>query len=346
MHSSSFNRVAALGALALLASTSVPAAAATTPGATLTIASAIALDLSKQTVTLPLHRASVNGATQWYIITDSSQREDAKHRGVNFAPALAEVGANCATCVADLDHRTAPDFSPDRTYNGGTAGFPPVAAKPGATASSTYSPFVHIGDAIVNAPVVATGDDAFDVKTHANTQERVVAIDVKAKTVTLLLARGFFDGKPIVYLSTEASDAGASAIERATFVPSLAKAQGGKIPILALANGSDQGFAYVAKSGHLADDATAANSGTLGSSLNVITNFPVGQTAGAYTPLWDANIGVWTPAAIAAGEAKRISSAATFYAHAQEHHITAPDGKSFGPVGIVVNCPVVALLDK
>ena len=345
MHSTRPNRLA-LGALVHLIGGSIVPAGAATPGATLTLKSAIALDVASQTVTLPLHRASVAGAAQWYIVTDSSVSNDAKRRGVNFAPTLGEVGTNCTTCVADLDHRSAPDFSPERVYDGGSAGFPPIVAKPGATASATYSPFVRVGSAVINAPIIATGDGPFDVTTHSNTQERVLAIDTKANTVTLLLARGFFAGKSILYLSTEASDAGAAAIERATFVPSLAKAQNAKIPILALANGADQGFAFAAKSGHLANDATAENSANLLASLNIITSFPIGATAAAYTPLWDANIGSWSAAAIGGGEAKRLKSAADVYAHAAEHHITSPDGKAFGPVGIVVNCPVIALLDS
>ncbi len=135
----------------------------------------------------------------------------------------------------------APAFGPKRSYVASATGFPPTSAMPGATAGSGYTPFLKIGSAIVNAPIVATGNGPFDVRTHADTEDRVVAIDTVKKTVTLALVKGFFDGKRVVYLSTEASDPGAATVERATYVPAL-KARAGIVPIDVVANGSRQGL--------------------------------------------------------------------------------------------------------
>ena len=85
-------------------------------------------------------------------------------------------------------------------------------------------------DIVYNAPIVATGDGPFDFIHHTNTQDHVVAIDttpdydIDGPEVTMALAHGFDSGKPILYLSTEASDAMAATLERATFVPLLANA--------------------------------------------------------------------------------------------------------------------------
>ncbi len=104
-----------------------------------------------------------------------------------------------------------------------------------------------------NAPIVAVGDGPFDVDRHSNTAQRVLALDPSAGTVTLLPANGFADGKRVFYISTEASDPGAAAIERATYVPGLAQSSAtARLPIYVVANGPTgtgnaqaQGLAFV-----------------------------------------------------------------------------------------------------
>lgn len=130
----------------------------------------------------------------------------------------------------------------------------------------------------MNAPIVATGDEPFDVTTHDDTEDRA-------------LAKGFLGGKRVDY-STEASNAGAAAIERATFVPAL-KPKSGTVPIDVIANGEKQGLSSVALRGSLAQDATAANVASLGSAMNVLATVPAGATAAAYSPLWDVRVGAW-----------------------------------------------------
>lgn len=57
---------------------------------------------------------------------------------------------------------------------------------------------------------------------HTNTQDHVVALDPTpdynedGPEVTMALAHGFDSGRPILYLSTEASDPMAATLERAT----------------------------------------------------------------------------------------------------------------------------------
>lgn len=338
-----------------LAASLAPASAAPLPASHLVLKSALSADPVSNIAVLPLHKGSAGGKTVWYIITDSSDKADAAARGVVFAPLLAAVGAvqNGSEKSGSIAFAGAPNFSDARTFVPGSTGFPPAKAAPGATGGATYSPFVRLASNVVlNAPIVATGDGPFDVTTHTNTQDRVLAIDPVAKSVSLLLVHGFVSGKEVLYISTEASDAGAATIERATFVPSLGKAVA-SIPILVFANGQTgadnaqaQGLAHAALDTHLNEDASKANAATLASPRNVLTAFPTGTSAARYTPLWDANVGVWSAAAIAAKKNTLQTNATNVYAAADAKELTSPDGKPFGPAGFVVNCPVIAYVDE
>jgi len=219
---------------------------------------------------------------------------------------------------------------------------------------AAYSPFVTLSDGTtLNAPIVATGA-ASDTTTHADTGDRVLAISPDKKTVTILLAQGFFNGSHVVYLSTEASDPGVASIERATYVKSLdSSAASSETPIVALANGQTgasnpqaQGLAHLALDGNLSHDATLSNASSDGSPLNVLATFNAGPSAPAYTPLWAASVGLWSPAGIAAHRNVRLTSLPDVFVAAAKGDVTAPDGKAFGPSGFVVNCPIVGYVDK
>ncbi|MBV8584072.1 MAG: hypothetical protein JO241_08760, partial [Candidatus Eremiobacteraeota bacterium] len=272
--------VAALAAVIIAAPDS--ARAASEPASAFFFPSIISIDTTAHTVTLPLYRGKAKGVTVWYVVTDATQAGTAKKYRVDYAPDIANLG-NAAISAATthggiVQFSGAPDFSPRRSYVAGAAGFPPSSAKPGSVADAAYSPFVRVNGiaGVLNAPIVATGDGPFDVTTHANTEDRVVAIDSSKRTVTLVLARGFFNGKPVFYHSTDASDPVAAAVERATYVPRLAKASGaGAIPIGVVANGpkdgsAAQGLAYLALKTPLGEDATAENAATIGSPFNVL----------------------------------------------------------------------------
>src|SRR6478736_9345493 len=65
----------------------------------LTEESAIQVDLSKESVRLPLYRGRANGQTVWYVLLDASDPGAAHDLGVNYAPKLANVGIGCPDCV-------------------------------------------------------------------------------------------------------------------------------------------------------------------------------------------------------------------------------------------------------
>src|SRR3989454_1615548 len=218
----------------------------------LTEESAIQVDLSKETVRLPLYKGKANGETVWYVLLDASDQGMANDLGVNYAPKLRNlaIGDPEAGQTVTLDSPTpdqnkfgqaivnfqgAPDFSPTRIAEPGPNGFPLANFQPGAVANPGYSPFIRIAGSptVYSAPIVATGDGPFDVVHHTNTGDRVLGVHVAPPSppgqyleswVDLLFVKGFDAGRPIIYISTDAGQPLTSVLERPTYVPALDKA--------------------------------------------------------------------------------------------------------------------------
>jgi hypothetical protein len=200
----------ALAAIALLTLAATPVKAAELPRDHIVLKSAIAVDPQQNTVVLPLYKGNAAGKIVYYILADSSSKTQAQELGLNYAPSIDKTYTQSGSgSPQGLTFAGAPVFSAGRVYIPSANGFPPVEAKPGSTADDSYSPFVKLADGTtLDAPIVATGSAPFDVTTHRNTADRVLAIDTNKKTVTILLAHGFFNGARVVYLSTDASDPG------------------------------------------------------------------------------------------------------------------------------------------
>jgi hypothetical protein len=343
------------GVLALVVSlglaTAPPnAARAESPQPATLIASVKSIDIQHHQVVFPIHRGVANGQTVWYVLTDVSDANAAKNQGLIFAPAIANVGTEQGVTVENgtWHFAGAPAFSSARVFKPGPSGFPPADAMPGAKADDKYSPFVRVSGSstVYNAPIVAVGDGPFDVVRHTNTAPRVLALDPAAASVTLLLADGFAGGRQVFYISTEVSDPGTATMERATYAPELAKSgASARLPIYVVANGKAQGLSFVALNGKLTEDPTASNSAELLSPHNVLSSAPTVITGGnaSYSPLWDVYVGAWTPAAAQANRNVQLTSTAAVTQAVSAHDLTGPGSKPFGPVGVVVNCPVVAI---
>ena len=114
---------------------------------------------------------------------------------------------------------------------------------------------------------------------------------------------------------------------------------------------------HLVKDGHASQDASAGNTALInalrngGDLLNVFGDFPTlkdPRHADAYSPLWDAQLGLWTPKAVKQGLNKRqIDENVVFNLAA-----TRPDlltgvnpatGKPtpYGSVGVDINCAVI-----
>src|SRR6266566_821007 len=332
----------------------------------LTEESAIQVDLSHETVRLPIYKGTApvpNGApgqteTVWFVLLDASDSGLAHDLGVNFAPKLANIaiGDPAAVQTVTLDSPSpeqnrfgpavvhfqgAPDFSPTRIAEPGPTGFPLKKFQPGSVAGPGYSPFIKIAgsNVVYNAPIIAAGEGPFDVAHHTNTEDRVLLVHIAPPSppcqflqsyADLLFVKGFDAGQPIVYLSTDAGQPLTSVLERSTYVPALNEAayNGGddflgsaRERLFGFINGQTgenntqaQGFQHLVRDGHAGEDASAENSSLInalrngGDLLNVFGDFPTlasPRHADAYSPLWDAQLGLWTAKAIKEGLNKR-----------------------------------------
>jgi len=73
--------------------------------------------------------------------------------------------------------------------------------------------------------------------------------------------------------------------------------------------------------------------------LHVIGGIPT--LALDYSPLWDINLGRWTPDAVRRGYRSRLIDEFQLLEFVRRGFITGPAGARYGSVGIRVNCPIV-----
>jgi hypothetical protein len=409
---------AAMGSQALAGGKDAPGAAkglgqlsGLLPRDHLTTESAIQVDLSKETVRLPLYKGvaykgTPNQETVWYVLLDASDAGLAHDLGVNYAPKLANIGIGDPEAVqtvtlesptpdqnkfgqAVVDFQGAPDFSPTRIAEPGPNGFPLAKFQPGAVAGPGYSPFIRVAgsDVVYNAPIVATGDGPFDVVHHSNTGDRVLGVHIAPPSppgqylesyADLLFVKGFDAGQPILYLSTDAGQPLTSVLERSTYVPALDKAayNGGddflgsaRERLFGFVNGQTgadnkqaQGFVNLVKDGHASEDASAGNTALInalrngGDLLNVFGDFPTladPRHADAYSPLWDAQLGLWTDKAIKEGlNTRQIDENVVFNLAATRPDlltgINPATGQpaAYGASGVDINCAVIGFTAK
>ncbi|MBV9384371.1 MAG: hypothetical protein JO242_27375 [Streptosporangiaceae bacterium] len=377
----------------------------------LTTESAIQVNLSNETVRLPLYPGVAYAGTPhqekvWYVLLDASDSGLAHDLGVNHAPKLANIAISDPAAVqtvtlssptpqqnpfgpAAVNFAGAPDFSPARIATPGPGGFPLAKFAPGAVAGPGYSPFIKIkgSDVVYNAPIVATGNGPFDVTHHTNTGDRVLGVHIAGPSkpgqfaeswVDMLFVKGFDAGQPIVYLSTDAGQPLTAVLERSTYVPALNNAAfngGDDFPgsarerLFGFINGQTgannpqaQGFVHLVKDGHASQDASAGNHALInalrhgGDLLNVFGDFPAlsdPRHADAYSPLWDAQLGLWTPKAVSEGLNKRqvdenvvFNLAATRPGLLTGVNPATGQPQPYGSVGVDINCAVIGFTAK
>jgi len=306
-----------------------------------------ALDINQETVTLPLFKGTTSGKTTWYVVTDSSDANDAKARGVDFAPkllnALGTAAVEQAKVVGGIvDFPGTVDFSPTRVITPGPTGFPPAQAVPGAVGDAKYSPLITTGNGIVlNATQVANASGLHDA---------VVSIDFAAHKVTLKTFFGFWNGHRTVYLHQDASSTVVAAAEGSTYAPNLDAAPGlgsndptsARSAIIPVVNGA------LGVNNPLRQGLDSALFGE-GDPMNI--NQEVPGKSSRYSPVWDVTPLVWTDAAIAAGQRRVLTSASDVRNAFNAGEIVSGGG---GPAndsldgvqagGFISNCPIVAVL--
>ncbi len=315
------------------------------------IESARDLDPIAETVSMPLFEGrTATGEPTWYILTESSDEDDAEARGINAAPKLSNALGTASVQTVRMVNGLVQfagtvDFSPTRVLVPSSPnGFPPDQAVPGAVGDAAYSPLITTGDGIVLS--------ASQVANNTGLHDSLVSIDYIGRRVTMEMFKGFYDGKSIIYLKLEASAAPLAAIEASTFAPNLNAAPGigsddedtsareAIIPAVNGPRGVDNPERQGLESALLGE----------GDPLNIIQEEPGDDE---YSPVWDVTPYVWTDAAIAAGKRVRLESAQQVRrAFARGDIISAPD--SVGPANTSLNglraadsislFPVVAML--
>lgn len=251
-------------------------------------------------VTLPIFQGRSGNETVWYVVTESSNLEDAKRRGVHYSPKMANArGSNAVEKVTMKDGMIqfagSVNFTPERMVQASTSGFPPTKAESGAVAGPGYTPLVELPDGtILNAP---------HIKNATGTHDRLVSADEKNNKANFHMTQGFYEGKIVYYVSFNASDAGVAALEAATFTPRLAatprsgnnannSALTGLIPF---ANGQTE------KMNRERQGLASALMGE-GDPFNIVQEIPAGEHAQLYSPMWDVYLGLWTSEAMKAGK--------------------------------------------
>jgi len=323
--------------------------------------SALALDFTpyKANVTLPLYRGlSPKGASVYYIITEASDFNVAKKLGINYAPkmkkAIGSAGVQTVTLNKGLiTFKGNVDFSPQyQVEPGSPKPFPPKVAKPGAIADAQWSSIVVLPSKVVlNVQAMHNASGSHD---------RLLALDLKQRTVTLSILDGFQGGKQYFYhLVTDVSAEVPSVLEKGVFAPRLAK-----LPAIGKSKASDPsallGFSPVLNG--ISDVSTGQHQGFVASLVNggidPINVFPISPSnddrsaANNYSPLWDAHVSMWTDEAVKSNKVRRITSFEDLKGLVAAGLVTSafinPEGPGnpwlFGlrPTQAIINCPVIA----
>jgi hypothetical protein len=324
---------ASLLALALASAITLSTSSALAGERELFVASAV--EHPDDTATLPLYRGTSQGRTVWYIVLDASDGNEAQRRGVNKSQKLANARNTAAVqkvAVVNgvIDFPSTVDFTPVHEVVPGD----PLIARPGSVGEDGYSPLIQLPNGIVlNAPHVAND-------LSAQLHDKVVEIDFANRKVRMRQTHGFQGGRAVKYISTDASAPDVAALEGSTFAPALAAAP------FAGGDGTNSARASLAAfvNGQIGADnpqrqgINSALNGD-GDPLNVLFWNP---KQGRYSPLWDVFLSAWSAKAVAAGQNVRQTDFGQVENLAEQGLVTRFDGKPFGPVNVVVNCPIVS----
>ena len=339
--------VAALAAAILVALMAGPASGQVAPTSSGNVLpSAIKVDRAAGTVTLPLFRGTHDGRAVWYVVTESSNKDDAERRGVNHAPKLTNALGTRAvqkvqTTSGAVRFAGTVDFAPERLVVPGPEGFPPARFRPGAVGDAEYSPLITAnGRTVLNASQVANASGLHDA---------VVDIDFAGRQVTLDTLDGFYDNSPLQYLHQEGSVKLIAAIEGSTFAPNLnaapkvgsneeeVSARSAIIPIVNGPRGVDNPQRQGLQSALLGE----------GDPLNITQTEPGDND---YSPMWDVTPAVWTDEAIASGQRTRLTDADEVAALFEDGLITSggTGTRNASLEGLralpgISNCPIMAI---
>ncbi len=279
--------------------------------------------------------------------------------GINFSAKLTNTGPGARTArfnaKGDLIFNGGRvDFSPEHIVQpGATTPFPPAVSKPGSVGDKNYSPLVRVlnaGGIIYNAPIVAFGNSAAEINfpdgnvDYSKVHDQVLAIDTTAETVTLQLINGFSFGRPLWYISMDASTELVAGIEANTYAPRLQR----------LVTGKDDSFSsgveriFIAINGAMGCD----NPQRQGLNAALTDGFRPNNIFGGvpfiatdYSPMWNGQLFEWTADSVDKGYRGQLREEFQMLTYVQDGLITGPGGIPFGDSKFVINCAPVQRLN-
>jgi hypothetical protein len=294
-----------------------------------------AVEHPDDTVTLPLYHGKTHGLPVAFVVLDASSGAAADRLGVNHAQKLANAGdaaMDVDATLADVadgsvSFPASVDFTPDRAVEGGPSDFPPAAAQPGATGDDGYSPLIRLQDGtVLNAPQVAD---------RSGQADKVVGDHVLGEaTVTYRETSGFQGDRAVRYVSTDASDPVAAALEDATYAPMLNAAPSLDDDGTGSARASLAAFTNGALAPSLERQGLNSAIHDHQDPLNVLRWNP---SQGRYSPLWDVHLAAW-----AASGAPTVQRDWNTIEGLVDHGVITGFGEPFHANGFIVDCPIVS----
>jgi hypothetical protein len=161
--------------------------------------------------------------------------------------------------------------------------------------------------------------------------DRLKAIDLGRRTVTLSLLDGFHDGKQYYYhLVTDVSADLPAVLEKGVFTPRLAGVPAaGKVPAGDASPGSASLPVLNGKTDINSRDDQGFSTSLRNGGIDPINIFPIPprnnnrSASNNYSPLWDLHVNMWTPAAVRAGRVTRIRSQEQLNRLIRAGHVTS-----------------------
>jgi hypothetical protein len=325
--------------------------------------SAVNLDKVNHTVTLPVYKGVSGDQRVWFVLTDTSDLNEAVRLGINWSPKLANGLGTAAVQRATLSGSQLSqssvvhfpgtvDFSAPREVIPGPDFFPVLpGTHAGPVGDNNYSPLFTFGNGIVY--------NGAQIANDSGTHPKLLSLDKAQREATLRLTEGRYLDRQVLYLSTESSDTVVAALENATFAPNLAAApqrgsdfcsNSASEAIIPIVNGP------VGANNPQRQGLQSAVAGQ-GDPLNIIREEPECSdpsnpavcSALQYSPLWDVTPVAWTQAAINAGLRTRLTSHQTVEALFNQGELVNfnpsgpeqmdPEIQGLRALGAVVNCP-------
>jgi hypothetical protein len=195
---------------------------------------------------------------------------------------------------------------------------------------------------VLNAPQIANATGQAD---------KVVAIENAHKVVKYRETDGCYDNESVHYVSFDASDKAAAAVEDVTFAPALGTAPslGCADAAVVAANCSRESLiAFInGQTGVTNPQRQGLNAALLngGSPLNILKEIPEPTARFDYSPLWDIHLVQWNAWVAVENRLRQTDFAAAQALVGTQAQSLTPSGLSntFGATGFVVNCPVISL---